>query len=566
MTTSLAGEFYQEAKRAFYTLNPFSSPSKAYSHTFKLIDANSKLPMNCDKIRVTLTLDPSFMIDLGEHESDNGTIKLNYFSSNREHELIFDFYKKKGVDEWKGCYGDRYRIIFSTTIPAPKKINEDTEILIPRENDSLVSLRDPKKSAPFRANLHYTFDLFVKTIGPDVLKNYWIKGHGVKTIEELQNLFGFKSPNGPDANRSIDLALNGMANMTPALRNGPSGAEWVFEQIWGKKDLKKGANAPDIRDVQLIATKTPAQDLQCIRLEIKDPQTNIWKKYKPDTSEEFKGALRLFNASISFWGAVGPHLIDMHLLEERILCCMENSLQYNPIDTLLEPHTREVKDINGFGSHTIFDPQNGLVSIALDPANILEIIETRLNTLDWTWKPRDPVCTQDLAAHDDQLFYKMLEEVVNQFFTENESEIKTHWKEIHLLSKHLKADLKSFSTLTNSDAPQPGDMQNLKQFCVFFIFITTFGHTRRHCAQKRLENFDEIPLAPHNGGTGTFGGMTLDEARRVALVIDVLNKFKEDTLEENQYGDIYPYLLERYKQIKPQFKSYKGDVFAAINI
>jgi hypothetical protein len=200
------------------------------------------------------------------------------------------------------------------------------------------------------------------------------------------------------------------------------------------------------------------------------------------------------------------------------------------------------------------------------------------------------------AAQSSQLYWQIVQKLVNEYIQNNEAEIRTYWNEIYAMSHNLVSNsapyrpydgvanhelwfdkeeidnpnvpgrvtwegiLRSMRPVTtNPDEPEEGAFGRLAQLCCAAMHNPTIDHKNTHDSQpKWVSNLNFASIAPN--GTGVMGGTEiLDGAAQLSL-IHKLTDFKSDPLVEDRYGDIYPPLIAELLAHREEFAKLGVDI------
>lgn len=301
----------------------------------------------------------------------------------------------------------------------------------------------------------------------------------------------------------------------------------------------------------------------------------------------FDAALFIFNCSALLRGQVVSHLGIGHFVTGQFALAMFSTLtDNNPIKRLLTPHLRGVLEINRIGETRIFGETGVLAHSALTAKGTLDLVRDTLGSICWkTFTPRKPLNQQNTFAHILNIWWNdILENTVNQFFSENKSEIIHFWPEIFKMSELLVSqsvpycppegvsdraawydtseiddptvpgretidgELKSVRPITkNPIAPDEEDWGNLRQFLKYCLLIAIVWHGEVHESQdESTANFNFASIAPNYDAAGVplYGGITVDDAVAERSIIHILMNTKTSVLIENERKDIYYGLLK----------------------
>lgn len=267
----------------------------------------------------------------------------------------------------------------------------------------------------------------------------------------------------------------------------------------------------------------------------------------PKDGQKWESAKRVARVSGGILTEIDKHFTETHLNTEQYAIAAYRNIRRNPVGSILFPHLRNVVLIN----HTadkILIKKDGYINraTALTPEGIEKRVTDVLGTLDWkNWKPMKPLSSKHRYAHAANLYYDVITNYIDEFFSVHESDIIEEWHEIYsfsqdvveqavqpFLCKHLQKALetnpnkgeanqpkdwftrdnrmdlsikrpkvsdefKAVSHITtkkelNKNEPETckPELEALKEACAYIIFNATFGHYWAN--SKQYDDIGEI--------------------------------------------------------------------------
>jgi len=249
-------------------------------------------------------------------------------------------------------------------------------------------------------------------------------------------------------------------------------------------------------------------------------------EFTPNDGEKWEQAKRVARVTGALTAEADDHFAGTHLNTEQYAIALRRNVRKNPIATLLLPHLKEVALINHTADTVLIGPGYIPKASAVTEDGIVERAKDTLGAFDWkNWKPMEPISDRHTYAKAENLFWELVEDFVEYFFKENEALIEKEWYEIYCFSNDLvnnsvplflstvdestlsdsekamnKEKVKYFHEryrldpnlqrvtidgvvkcispiTTNENAPEEGDMENLKAVCKYAIMMATFMHT-----------------------------------------------------------------------------------------
>ncbi|XXF80476.1 lipoxygenase family protein [Myxococcaceae bacterium GXIMD 01537] len=332
------------------------------------------------------------------------------------------------------------------------------------------------------------------------------------------------------------------------------------------------------------------------------------RTFTPADGAAWEAAKRMARVSATLDTELGNHLGQCHFNVEQYAIAAHRNLRKSPLRWLLMPHLREVVLIN-HSANGFLVGESGYITRA--SALTQNGLETRLQHLmgSYDWKgftPSAPVCEGHRYAQAAQLFWRLLGEHVDAFFAEHGAAVEAQWREVHRFSEDLVAhsapafvcrylrarvpgkeapwfvrsermDLEAKSALpppravspvTQTDAPQPGELEALKQLCRYVIFFATFRHAWANNLQ--WEDAGEVLYACLGLRWGKGGALSPeedldvapspDEATEMLWISWMLSKTNYGFLLANEEDDVHPRFVELLRSHAAEFTALGLDI------
>jgi Lipoxygenase/Macrophage migration inhibitory factor (MIF) len=319
-------------------------------------------------------------------------------------------------------------------------------------------------------------------------------------------------------------------------------------------------------------------------------------KFTPSDGDQWQQAKRIVRATYNnVAGQLRGHLAATHFGMEQFTIAFLRNIRNNPIRQLLYPYVREVLAINEKGRYTLIGGATPIVYLIMPMTtkSINKLIVGTLGQQDWCkFKPRAPICENHGYAKAANLFWSLLEEMVENFFKSHQNEIAHNWEEIFRFSNDLvenslpyvhppidqslnsglwycsneiiedrKAGEKSLHTVTSTlSSPSQVDLDNLKQVCSYMIYNSTFVHSWIHKYMR--DDLGEIRYSGllRNGGMGDEQDDSFIAPPALAALSlnlnNVLGSMNSGSMIENEDGDGSESFIEMLKAHKDEFKTY----------
>lgn len=327
-----------------------------------------------------------------------------------------------------------------------------------------------------------------------------------------------------------------------------------------------------------------------------------WKKnvFTPEDGKNWEYAKRIARVSGSLCTEVDDHFTGTHLNTEQYAIAAYRNLRLNPIANLLLPHLKEVVLINHTADKLLLKDFLPVAS-ALTEKGLTQRTKDILGVQDWKgFHPMDPVSPAHDVASSDQLFWEITKQYVETYIDSHLEEIKKYWLEIHCFSQDLlehsvpvflsdvdlnrlnpeqqkqagdrleyyqfkygfnpklnrervNGELKAISPITKNRGNEEiteKDIQNLKESCIYIIFVATYLHTWINEHQ-----YDELGELLFNGlglrfGNGENGILAPESDLRIApdpkratdmlWFVNLLSRTEFGFITRNEEGDINP--------------------------
>lgn len=485
--------------------------------------------------------------------------------------------------------GEGYRVIdgIPTSINIESKVDlKDLMVELYEKKPDLPILKtpaDPNKR-PQKMSRDFSFRIF-KAGFNEKIKQKLLKLKSLVsqvTTEDVQNLFGAKAPDlALTEENTIDMILNGIYPCKFFKT-----AEGDLKNIinWDAYDK---STSPDLPNVTITLNfKNQKLKIKSIEVHYLGEPVLISKP----TDSNFTHFLYIYNSVAMTLGETISHLGFGHLMFDQLAAAFFRDIKKHPIKELLKPHFDGIAVIDHEGETLIFGKSGVLNISGLTEKGIDQILKKYLSSLDFThFEPTQPIADNHRFAKASQLYWKIVDEVVNQFFKEHEKEISdsSHWYEIFNMSNTLvrdslafeefetketkgewvdnldyspkgrviyKEQLKAIRPITSSQSsPKPDDIERLKQFCKFSLYLV-FNHWVVHSSQaKFLTNLKFGSMAPENRSKGPYGDTKPENAERQLAVAHILTDFTPEPLINDPYKAIYKPFIEKLLKHKQAF-------------
>ncbi|MEH2192193.1 MAG: lipoxygenase family protein [Nostoc sp.] len=199
--------------------------------------------------------------------------------------------------------------------------------------------------------------------------------------------------------------------------------------------------------------------------------------------QNWEWAKKLFRSAEFVLHETVAHLGSTHLNIDQYAMAYYRNVVNNPIIELLEPHFEGLLSINQQGLSELVgsEAKEGVVPqlTALNFQDTQKILVEALKTLTYrNWSPRSHTLPDYVANnHYDRAaiaFWQIINKYVKDFFDQNQAGIQQYWSEIEAMSKDLAAHSILKPELGTLDIKT---LQDLRQMCVYVIYISTFQHS-----------------------------------------------------------------------------------------
>ncbi len=394
-----------------------------------------------------------------------------------------------------------------------------------------------------------------------------------KTIEGVQetypdNLTIDKEQEVPGSSRSDEFFVDGVLNgFAPALvTEGPVGTYHVRYNldpyVWDEQHQAPSIHLTLKKDS--AGTIVPAQIEYRVREKGSNPAV-----YGPtvvakaaDGGPQWEKAKSYFRIAEFIDGQVKGHLGRAHLNTGQYAISLYRNIQKSPILRLLHPHLKGVSAINTFGKDIIFGNEGVLVLSPLTEHSLVDVMRDDLGQCNWKdWSPRSEITPtgQHYYAKVQQLYWNLIKEYIDHFFSIHEEKIKLDWKEIYAFSQDLVEHSVPFfsypldageqwyddseinaagfnenhaiSAITQVQTDPPAqDIEHLKQACAYAIYHATIWHAWRNDNQAKY------------GGEIDYARLAIDyeieEAAFQLFIVNILVQVKHGYLTKNEENDI----------------------------
>ena len=340
-------------------------------------------------------------------------------------------------------------------------------------------------------------------------------------------------------------------------------------------------------------------------------------EFTPSDGEKWEQAKRVARVTGALSTETDDHFVGTHLNTEQYAIAVRRNIRKNPISTLLLPHLKEVALVNHTADEILIGPGYIPKASAVTEDGIIERAKDTLGANDWkNWKPMTPISDQHTYAKAENIFWEVVHDFVDYFFKENEALIEKEWYEIYCFSNDLvhnsvplflsTVDEKTLTAseiamnrervkyfhqryrldinlprvsingvvkcispiTTNKEAPEEGDMKNLKAVCKYAIMMATFMHT--YVNEHQYEDIGEIlycslGLRFGQSKEGIFRpeddySISPDVTRSTQMLwfSNLLSRTEYGFITRNEEHDIHPYFCKLLKE--------KAEVFAELNV
>lgn len=168
-----------------------------------------------------------------------------------------------------------------------------------------------------------------------------------------------------------------------------------------------------------------------------DPKSKI--TLTPKDGQKWEAAKRVARVSGGILTEIDKHFTETHVNTEQYAIAAYRNIRKNPVGSILFPNLRNVVLIN----HTadkILVTEGGYINraTAFTPKGIKKRVTDVLGTLDWkNWKPMKPLSSKHRYAKAANLYYDVLEDYIEEFFSTHEDLIIGEWHEIYSFSQDV---------------------------------------------------------------------------------------------------------------------------------
>lgn len=335
--------------------------------------------------------------------------------------------------------------------------------------------------------------------------------------------------------------------------------------------------------------------------------------------EKWLQAKRVARVTSALCAELDQHLAGTHLNTEQYSIAAHRNIRKNPVITLLMPHVKSVSLIDNTADKL-------LIQGYIPSATALTVKSTEkracdlLGFQDWKgWKPMKVLSDAHLYAKAEELYWQVVTEWVDLFFSQHETEIKKEWLEIYRMSEDLVAHavplfsatidwdklkhdekdftrrrieylaaeyrmdltlprkrvngkLKAVSPITDSTIfrEDSDDWQNLKDMCRYVITTATFLHTwvNEHqyedigevlysCLGLRFGEKETGIMAPESDVS-----IAPDATRSTQMMwfSNLLSRTEYGFILQNEQKDMHPEFMELLRSKKKEFAALKVNV------
>ncbi len=203
---------------------------------------------------------------------------------------------------------------------------------------------------------------------------------------------------------------------------------------------------------------------------------------------EWERAKEIFRCTELVYHESRSHLGRTHMNIDQYAMAYYRNVVNNPITELLDPHFEGVLNINQRGGRDVIgfkdaDGNNvdGVIAatsaISLDTLHIL--LKEEVSNLTYrNWSPREyTIPNYVVNNHFDRAaiaMWNIINEYVGRFFAAHQAGINDYWSEIEGMSEDLSTHSVLKQELGTLDIKT---MHDLKQLCVYVIYISSFYHS-----------------------------------------------------------------------------------------
>lgn len=346
-----------------------------------------------------------------------------------------------------------------------------------------------------------------------------------------------------------------------------------------------------------------------------------WQKrvFTRNDGDLWMAAKRIARVNGAVSTEVDEHFSGTHLNTEQYAIAVHRNFHFSPISWLLRPHLKEVALINSAADRTII---GGYLptGTALTQKGLIDRTYDLLGVHDWKdWKPMESLTDKHHYALAENLFWQVVSDFVDHFFSENLELIKKNWIEVYYFSEDLvnhsvpvflseldweklspeqkeqaekrrkyysfmfhydfdlprervNGQLKSISAITKNKVydEQHDEMANLKKVCKYAIMMATFMHTWINEHQ-----YDDLGEILYNSGglrfgtteTGVLGPETdlhiapdLTRATQMLWFTNLLSRTEFGFITSNEEGDVNPVFLRLLEEKREAFARLGVDI------
>lgn len=350
----------------------------------------------------------------------------------------------------------------------------------------------------------------------------------------------------------------------------------------------------------------------------KDP----WQKrvFTPQDGDLWLAAKRIARVNGAVSTEVDEHFTGTHLNTEQYSIAVHRNFHFSPLSCLLRPHTKEVALINSAADKNIIGGYLPTAT-ALTEKGLIDRTFDMMGVHDWKdWKPMKPLSEKHHYALAENLFWQIVVDFVDVFFSENLEEIKKHWMEVYYFSEDLvhhsvpvfmsevdwqsltpnqrkqaerrkkyyafmnhfdfdkprervNGQVKTISPITKRkvyDELHPEEMDNLKKACQYTIMMATFMHTWINEHQ-----YDDLGEILYNCGGLRFGTTEIgvlapesdlkiapDKTRATQMLwfTNFLSRTEYGFITKNEEGDVNPMFTKLLEEKREEFAIWGVDI------
>jgi len=379
---------------------------------------------------------------------------------------------------------------------------------------------------------------------PELVKSFVVKagtlfGMNAEGVMRIYNSFG----------KEYHLREATIENLIDDLLNSVSAIDYVIDReeneiIWisDLEDYEFDRNdcLPEYCAVILDSETKKFKEIE-IRFR-DDPEEGVDIFDEESDPKQLEWAIRQAMAVFGLQGEAKIHLALGHILPGT---CSTPFFKYikegNPLRDLLGPFIGQTQFINFTGSKGIIFGKGSVLEVSQLTEDgvakmILEGMESRANYQ--TWRPREPINRDDIKAHDQNLFYSMLQDFFAEKIESEWNTIAEQWEQVYCFSKSIHKRYNHIPLITRQKTdPSVQDKIRLTQFVTYMAHLLSFHHWYAHSRQQRIASGDVIFVQTNRGldaegNYAPYGGADPSALSKQVSIARTLLAFDADTLLE----------------------------------